>query len=67
MIKQNFCSLTVLCLILFTRNIESYQIIRQLGDKCIFFMKNVNLVRVSVSQFNIFADVKLIECEKLIY
>lgn len=48
MIKQNFCSLTVLCLILFTRNIESYQIIRQLGDKCIFFMKNVNLVRVSV-------------------
>lgn len=31
------------------------------------FMENVNLVRVSISQFNIFADVKLIECEKLIY
>lgn len=30
-------------------------------------MENVNLVRVSVAQFNMPADVKLIECEKLIY
>lgn len=30
-------------------------------------MENVYLVRVSVSQFNIFADVKLIVREKLIY
>lgn len=31
------------------------------------FMEIVNLVRVSLFQFNTFADVKLIECEKLIY